>query len=60
MESAITFNGRGCEEWQLKLVTLQISLPDAKTNYIDVPGSNGSLDMRGLDKPLVYDKNKNL
>lgn len=54
MESAITFNGRGCEEWQLKLVTLQISLPDAKTNYIDVPGSNGSLDMTEIFGHVLY------
>lgn len=32
-------------DWGLKLKQIAIGLPDAKTEYVDVPGMNGSLDL---------------
>ena len=32
-------------EWGLKVKEIHIGLPDAKTEYVDVPGMNGSLDL---------------
>lgn len=33
------------DDWGLKLQSLVVSMPEAKTNYVDVPGSDGSMDL---------------
>lgn len=55
MESVITFNGRGCEEWGLKLKAFKVPMPKPKTNYVNIPGANGSLDMTEIFGGVLYD-----
>lgn len=51
----VSFNGLSPQDFGFVLTECNISPPKAKTNFVDVPGRNGSLDItEGLDT-LAYD-----
>ena len=31
-------------DWGLRMISMVIPMPEPKTNYIDIPGADGSLD----------------
>lgn len=44
--TGISFDGKhSYDEWGLKLKKIEIGLPEVKTEYIEVPGMNGDLDL---------------
>ncbi|MCD8206435.1 MAG: phage tail family protein [Bacteroidales bacterium] len=44
--TGVSFNGvHSWDDWGLRLKDISIGIPEAKTEYIDVPGMNGSLDL---------------
>ena len=47
------------EDWGLKLETIQLSFPEAKTDQIDVPGSNGVIDLTEVNGQVCY-KNRTM
>lgn len=44
-EKSIIFDGIDSSTWGLKLVSMYLPLPAPKSNYVDVPGADGALDM---------------
>lgn len=47
------------KDWGLKWYGLEISSPDPKTNYIDIPGGDGKLDLsEALTGDIKYDNRK--
>lgn len=47
------------EDWGLKLETIQLSFPEAKTDQIDVPGANGIIDLTEVNGQVCY-KNRTM
>lgn len=47
------------EDWGLKLETIQLSFPEAKTDQVDIPGSNGVIDLTEVNGRLCY-KNRTM
>ena len=47
------------EDWGLKLETIQLSFPESKTDQIDVPGSNGVIDLTEVNGQVCY-KNRTM
>ncbi len=46
-------------DWQLRLVSVQNNLPVPKTAYVDIPFSNGSLDLtEAFSQDVVYENRK--
>lgn len=50
----ITFDGKSASEWGLKLLAVYIPMPGAKTNYLDIPGADGSLDVTEVFGSVPY------
>ena len=46
-------------DWGLKLESINISFPEAKTDQVDIPGANGLLDLSGVNGQICY-KNRTL
>lgn len=42
------------QDWGLKLERIQLSFPEAKTDTVDIPGSNGLLDLTEVNGPVTY------
>lgn len=57
MKTGVSFNGsHSYKEWGLSLKKVEISIPEAKTSYVDVPGMNGSLDLTEAENGgVVYE-----
>lgn len=36
------------KDWGLKLLTMVIPMPEPKTNYVDIPGADGTADLTGI------------
>ena len=53
MEDIKTFT-----DWGLKLESINISFPEAKTDLLDIPGANGLLDLSEVNGQICY-KNPN-
>lgn len=34
-----------CKDWGLKLISMAIPMPETKTNYLEIPGANGAVDL---------------
>lgn len=47
------------EDWGLKLETIQLSFPEAKTDQVDIPGSNGVIDLTEVNGRVCY-KNRTM
>lgn len=47
------------EDWGLKLETIQLSFPEAKTDQIDIPGANGVIDLTEVNGQVCY-KNRTM
>lgn len=47
------------EDWGLKLETIQLSFPEAKTDQVDIPGSNGVIDLTEANGRVCY-KNRTM
>lgn len=47
------------EDWGLKLETIQLSFPEAKKDQIDIPGSNGVIDLTEVNGQVCY-KNRTM
>lgn len=47
------------EDWGLKLETIQLSFPEAKTDQVDIPGSNGVIDLTEVNGQVCY-KNRTM
>ena len=52
-------NIKSYEDWGLKLETIQLSFPEAKTDQIDIPGSNGVIDLTEVNGQVCY-KNRTM
>ena len=46
-------------DWGLKLESINISFPEAKTDQVDIPGANGLLDLSEVNGQICY-KNRTL
>lgn len=46
-------------DWGLKLESMSISFPEAKTDQVDIPGANGLLDLSEVNGQICY-KNRTL
>ena len=46
-------------DWGLKLESMNISFPEAKTDQVDIPGANGLLDLSEVNGQICY-KNRTL
>lgn len=47
------------EDWGLKLETIRLSFPEAKTDQIDIPGANGVIDLTEVNGQVCY-KNRTM
>lgn len=47
------------EDWGLKLETIQLSFPEAKTDQVDIPGANGVIDLTEVNGQVCY-KNRTM
>lgn len=47
-------NTKSYEDWGLKLETIQLSFPEAKTDQIDIPGANGVIDLTEVNGQVCY------
>lgn len=56
MECGITFDGKyhSYNDWGLKLVSVSIPAPSVKENYIDIPGTDGSIDLTDVFGRVLY------
>lgn len=56
MNAGITFNGKyhTYKDWGLKLVSVKIPAPAVKENYIDIPGTDGSIDLTDVFGRVLY------
>ena len=52
-------NTKSHEDWGLKLETIQLSFPEAKKDQIDIPGSNGVIDLTEVNGKVCY-KNRTM
>lgn len=52
-------NVKSYEDWGLKLENIQLSFPEAKIDQIDIPGSNGVIDLTEVNGPVCY-KNRTI
>lgn len=52
-------NIKSHEDWGLKLETIQLSFPEAKTDQIDIPGANGVIDLTEVNGQVCY-KNRTM
>lgn len=52
-------NIKSYENWGLKLETIQLSFPEAKTDQIDIPGANGVIDLTEVNGQVCY-KNRTM
>ena len=46
-------------DWGLKLESMSVSFPEAKTDQVDIPGANGLLDLSEVNGQICY-KNRTL
>ena len=56
----IKIDGESCEEKGLKLVSLYIPMPEAKSNYIEIPGGDGALDLTEFSGGVKYSNREGL
>lgn len=52
-------NTKSYEDWGLKLETIRLSFPEAKTDQIDIPGANGVIDLTEVNGQVCY-KNRTM
>lgn len=52
-------NTKSYADWGLKLETIQLSFPEAKTDQIDIPGANGVIDLTEVNGQVCY-KNRTM
>lgn len=52
-------NTKSYEDWGLKLETIRLSFPEAKTDQVDIPGSNGVIDLTEVNGRVCY-KNRTM
>lgn len=60
MSTGVTFDDRIHTErdWGLKLISIYIPMPDPKTQTVDIPGSDGSIDLTEINgRPAYKDRN---
>lgn len=54
-KNGIRFNDKhSIDDWHLVTTDIKIGTPEIKTNYIDIPGSNGSLDLTEFNSEVNY------
>lgn len=57
MDCGVTFDGRihTWRDWGLNLVSIYIPMPKPKSQLIDIPGGDGSIDLTEINGRPVYD-----
>ncbi len=57
MDCGVTFDGRihTWKDWGLNLVSIYIPMPKPKSQLIDIPGGDGSIDLTEINGRPVYD-----
>ena len=45
-------------DWRLKLISIYIPMPDPKTQLVDIPGADGTVDLTEVNgRPAYNDRN---
>lgn len=54
-KNGVLFNDKHTiDDWNLVTTNIKIGVPEVKTNYIEIPGMNGSLDLTEFNGEVVY------
>lgn len=60
MEKGVTFDEKHSTEFGLKLINIYIPMPSPKINVIQIPGSDGTLDLTEISGRPVYENREGL
>ena len=57
MSTGVTFDDRIHTErdWGLKLISIYIPMPDPKTQTVDIPGGDGTIDLTEINGRPAYE-----